>query len=110
MDNENGEGTIRIFGGLIGIILAKLYSWTLLSTKLDEDDTWYFSLVWGMESPFEAENELRKKRYSRVASDEESDTISSSTLYTSQMDDTSNLTARKADFKLRLPYTLNHSK
>ena len=110
MDNENGEGTIRIFGGLIGILLAKLYSWTLLSTKLDEDDTWYFSLVWGMESPFEAENELRKKRYSRVASDEESDTISSSTLYTSQMDDTSNLTARKADFKLRLPYTLNHSK
>jgi hypothetical protein len=44
-----------------------------------------------------------------VASDEESD--NNTTLYTSQMDDGGgNLTARKADFKLRLPYTLNHSK
>ena len=108
VDNENGEGTIRILGGLIGVLLAKIYSWTLLSTKIDTDDTWYFSLVWGMESPFEAERELKRKRYARVANDEESDPASTS--LSSQMDDSSNLSARKADFKLRLPYTLNHSK
>jgi hypothetical protein len=109
VDNENGEGTIRILGGLIGVLLAKIYSWTLLSTKVDTDDTWYFSLVWGMESPFEAERDLKRKRYTRLANDEESDPASSASL-NAQMDDTASSSARKADFKLRLPYTLNHSK
>ena len=106
VDNDNGEAAIRIIGGLVGIVLAKIYSWTLLSTKLDPDDTWYFSLVWGMESPFEAERDLkRKKSYSRVLNDEEDPAATAL-----NDDDSSTLTARKSDFKLRLPYTLNHSK
>jgi hypothetical protein len=114
VDNENGEAAIRIMGGLIGVVLGKIYSWTLLSTKLDRDDTLYFSLIWGMESPFEAEKEYRRKRYSSIADGEEELGTSSSSLTANSghMDDpsTSSLTTRKIDFKLRLPYTLNHSK
>jgi hypothetical protein len=105
VDNENGEAAIRIIGGLLGVVLGKIYSWTLLSTKLDPDDTWYFSLIWGMESPFEAERELKRKRTHAVrmvtGGDEED---------AQEEGETSYLTARKTDFKLRLPYTLNHSK
>lgn len=110
VDNENGEAAIRIIGGLVGVVLAKIYNWTLLSTKIDKDDTWYFSLVWGMESPFEAEKEAKRKRYSAVLADDEEDPAAAS--LSSHLDDpsTSGLTARKSDFKLRLPYTLNHSK
>lgn len=105
VDNENGEAAIRILGGLLGVVLGKIYSWTLLSTKLDPDDTWYFSLVWGMESPFEAERELKRKRANptRMVTGDEEDGQE-------EGDETSYLRARKTDFKLRLPFTLNHSK
>jgi hypothetical protein len=105
VDNDNGEAAIRIIAGLIGVVLGKIYNWALLSTKLDKDDTWYFSLIWGMESPFEAEKEAKKKRYALMVDDEEEQASLG-------MDDssTTSLTARKTDFKLRLPYTLNHSK
>ena len=111
VDDENGEAAIRIIGGLIGVVLGKIYNWALLSTKLDKEDTLYFSLVWGMESPFEAEKDSKKRRYTSVAEDEE-DPGSLSNLASHMVDDpsTSSLTARKADFKLRLPYMLNHSK
>ena len=110
VDNENGEATIRIIGGLIGVVLAKIYNWTLVSTKIDKDDTLYFRLVWGMESPFEAEKEAKKKCYTLTADDDE-EGLSAAAL-SSQLDDPSmsSLTTRKVDFKLRLPYTLNHNK
>ena len=109
VDEENGEAVIRIIGGLFGVFLGKVYSWMLLSTKLDKDDTWYFSLVWGMDSPFEAEKELKRKRYALLSTDEEDPAAAS---LGDEYEDTSgnSLKARKADFKLRLPYTLNHSK
>jgi hypothetical protein len=106
VDNENGEAAIRIIGALLGIVLAKIYSWTLLSTKLDPEETWYFSLIWGMESPFEAEREFKRKRpYSRVLNGDEEVTIMSG-----DEPEDPKLGARMPDFKLRLPYTLNHSK
>ena len=105
VDNDNNEAAIRIVGGLVGILLAKIYSWTLLSTKLDQDDTWYFSLIWGMESPFEAERDFKRKRYSR--DDEDPSAIS---ILNDDEAVGAGLTARKPEFKLRLPYTLNHSK
>ena len=110
VDNDNGEAAIRIIGGLIGVVLGKIYSWTLLSTKLDKDDTWYFSLVWGMESPFEAEKELKRKKYAMLTQNDEEDPASFSS--GGGYDDLSavSLTARKPDFKLRLPYTFNHPK
>jgi hypothetical protein len=115
VDDENGEAAIRIIGGLIGVVLGKIYNWALLSTKLDKDDTLYFSLVWGMESPFEAEKESKKRRYTSVDADDEEDPGGGGGMLSSlssHMDDpsTSSLTTRKADFKLRLPYMLNHSK
>lgn len=106
VDTENGEAVTRIFGGLIGVVLGKIYSWTLLSTKLDKDDTWYFSLVWGMESPFEAEKELKKKQYAAISANDEEDP----SYGYGGSDALTSLTARPSDFKLRLPYTLNHSK
>ncbi len=125
VDNDNGEAAIRIVGGLIGVVLGKIYSWTLLSTKLDKDDTWYFSLIWGMESPFEAEKELSNRRrqsssYALVTSsssnnnnDEEDPVAAAATSFGGIYGDdpgNSSLTARRPDFKLRLPYTLNHNK
>jgi hypothetical protein len=126
VDNENGEAAIRIIGGLIGVVLGKIYSWTLLSTKLDRDDTWYFSLVWGMESPFEAEKELARQRrqqnyyaaLSSTAGGDEEDPAATSLGggYNNNNgegggDSGSGLTARRQEnFKLRLPYTLNHNK
>jgi hypothetical protein len=112
VDNENGEATIRILGGLLGVVLGKIYSWTLLSTKLDVEDTWYFSLVWGMESPFEAEREFKKRQYSAVPDNDEEDAakLESVGVYGGDREETARLSARRSDFKLRLPYTLNHSK
>ncbi len=109
LDNDNGEATIRIIGGLIGVVIGKIYNWALVSTRLDKDDTLYFSLVWGMESPFVAEQEAKRKRYALIADDEED--MGPENLG-SHLDDPSmsSLTTRKLDFKLRLPYTLNHSK
>lgn len=102
-DSDNNEATTRIVGALVGLFLAKLYNYTLLTTKRDKEDTWYFSLVWGMESPFEAEKKNRYSRVPRDADDQESDT------FTTHMDEENS--ANKADFfKLRLPFTLDHSK
>ena len=118
LDNENSEAAARIIGALIGVALAKMYSQVLLSTKLFPEDKWYFSLVWGMESPFEAEKAKGRGRrggytaYSaevdmeRHVLDPGNGTYPSGNLGT-QMDDPS---VRKTDFKLRLPFTLNHSK
>ena len=111
VDEENGEAALRIIGGLIGVVFGKVYSWMLLSTKLDKEDTWYFSLVWGMESPFEAEKELKRKRYA-LGENNNNDEEDPAAAYGGESSSlgVEGLTARKQDFKLRLPFTLNHSK
>jgi hypothetical protein len=120
LDNENNEAFARILGGLIGVVLAKVYSWTLLSTKQNPQDVLYFSLVWGMESPFakEAKRGARgynnNPAYQRVNMDVETAALESENRLDrgmlSQMDDLLPCAVRKADFKLRLPFTLNHNK
>ena len=111
VDHENNEAAVRILGGLTGVALAKIYSWALLSTKQNKDDVWYFSLVWGMESPFAAEEAAAARSVPsgcEETADIESASFAASCLQARGKMDGSFV--RKPDFKLRLPYTLNHSK
>lgn len=108
LDTENNEAFYRILGALVGVALAKIYSQTLLSTKLNKEDTWYFSLVWGMESPFAKEVAKGGKAYTQLNMVDVENADTESEAMRSQMDSLSSV--RKQDFKLRLPFTLNHSK
>jgi hypothetical protein len=118
LDTENNEAAIRIIGGILGVMLAKVYSWTLLSTKEHPEDTWYFSLVWGMESPFAKEKRVgnaARGYYENVGSTlsdvQTAALIAQESGYNSarsQMDDS--MVRKSTDVRLRLPCTLNHSK
>ena len=59
-----------------------------------------------MESPFEAGSELKQKRTHAARMETGGDVEDGQ----DEGDETSYLKARKTDFKLRLPYTLNQSK
>jgi hypothetical protein len=119
LDTEHSEAALRILGGLLGVVFAKIYSRTLLYTKEHPDETFYFSLIWGMESPF-----AKEKRGGNAGGYYQNGTSSSAPTsveeaaifaqesygrkFESQMDDVS---IRKTnDVRLRLPCTLNHSK
>jgi hypothetical protein len=111
LDNENNEAAARIIGGLAGMMLAGFYSWMLVSTKNFPKDTFYFSLIWGMESPYAKEEKKRGgyASYQRVESSSVDEDEKNPSGFRSEMEAGVD-PVRKTDFKLRLPFTLNHNK
>jgi hypothetical protein len=51
IDNENNEGWLRIFGSIIGLVVAYVYNSVIIATSKPEGDDYYYRLVWGFERP-----------------------------------------------------------
>ena len=73
VDNENQEPLIRVFGGILGVLVAISYNRMLIATRDNKDDEgYYYRFVWGRE-PIPDENSAPKtasvmypeRRYSR---------------------------------------------
>lgn len=122
-DSENGEISWRVVGGVLGTVLAVIYNKMLVSTeKRDANDITdtYYRLLWGMdrdESHTKAERVRGQEHPSYT-------TPATTAADTQQQQHTQPLYRRKRcdcgscaqcaqqnpDFKLRIPYMMNHPK
>ena len=137
VDDDNNETFARIFGGLIGLLLAVGYNKMLVGTERispdDDSGDFYYKLIWGMEPD---PHHSRAKRTSASNDDDSSSDEEQSkrrrapqwasirrshSMFTSNsnkhVDGTCSDAScsvcglnRKPDFKLRIPHTLDHPK
>ena len=49
LDTDNNEATLRVIGGLVGVVLAYAYSAALANTDANNTDPWTYQMLWGFD-------------------------------------------------------------
>jgi hypothetical protein len=73
LDSDNSEATMRVIGGLVGVVISYCYSAALANTDANNADAWTYQMLWGFDPMESTKPSAPPREQTYYARDEQPD-------------------------------------